>query len=73
MVKVKTSDRIAKLVKNRETLKKQIESSKQKISQYEDKLAKELGQLALEHSLDMLNEKQLKSASEKIAKEHNLS
>jgi len=73
MAKATASDRIAKLAKQRESLKKQIEDSKQKINQYETKLAQELGQLALAHHLDKLTEEQLKSAFGKIASEHNLS
>lgn len=72
MAKTIPSDRITKLAKQRESLKKQIEDSKQKVNQYEIKLAQELGQLALAHRLDKLTEEQLKSAFGKIAKERNL-
>ena len=73
MAKVTGSDKIAKLANQRESLKKQIEDSQQKIHQYETKLVHELGQIALAHYLDRLTQAQLKTAFGKIAKEHNLS
>ena len=72
MARLTNSDRIAKLAKQRESLKKQIEDSKQKVTQYETKLAQELGQLALNYRLDKLTEDQLTCAFSKIATEHNL-
>ena len=72
MAKKITGDKISKLAQQRESVKQQLETSKQKITQYENKLATEIGYLALANNLDKLGEDKLKTIFEKIAKENNL-
>ncbi len=72
MATTATNDKIAKLARQRASLKKQIEDSKRKVDQYETKLAQELGQLALSNNLDQLSQDQLLAAFQDIAKTHNL-
>lgn len=72
MTKFNPNDRITKLAKQREVLKKQIKDSQQKIDEYETKLAQVLGQLALTHHLDQLSEESLNAAFADIAKSHQL-
>lgn len=66
------NDKISKLAKQREALKKQALESQKKVDEYEEKLAVQIGQMALAKNLDQLGETKLMSAFETIANENNL-
>lgn len=66
------NDKISKLAKQREALKKQALESQKKVDEYEEKLAVQIGQMALAKNLDQLGEAKLMSAFETIANENNL-
>ena len=66
------NDKISKLAKQREALRKQALESHKKVEEYENKLATQIGRIALENNLDQLGETKLIAAFKAIAKEHNI-
>jgi hypothetical protein len=83
VVKINTSDKIAKLTEQREehkkqlkilkeSTRKQLEESEKKIKEHTNKLASQVGHLALARNLDKLGQKKLVEIFDKIAIEHHL-